>query len=444
MEQAEKQIYAEYEAFINDHFEVAKERAALLHTYLERSPLYYQDTIKSKCLSVPKVYTKKTFQTLSDILKTTHTICEKVVKRYIEDADYRTLFPFSKELENLILLPSHYDCLLPFGRYDIFYNEETGDFGFCEFNTDGTSGMDENRVHDMAYMDNAAHQDVLSRHNLKPFELFDSLVSEFIEIYKTYDKAKDMPSVAIVDFFDAGRVLEFKQYARTFQKFGCKAYVCDIRDLTYKNNTLYTDLGYPVDAIYRRAVTSDILNRIDTVGPFLEAYRDGNVFLCGSFATQIIHNKWIYYALYHEKTAAFLTDEENDFVRKHVPRTVLFNDKNLLEAVKANKDHYILKPIDSYAAHGVSAGVEMDDQAWAKFCEECFGDAYICQDYMPQYRTKNMDLFFGGMQWKEYINMTGLYSYNGKLTGFFNRLSDGGIIRTYENERMVPTYLIDE
>lgn len=440
----EQDIYADYRTYIDDNFDECAKRAKIIHEQLERSPLFYNGEIKSKSLIIPKVYSQETFNFLEHIQKITHKICEKVVDRYINDPSYRDIFPYSKELEELILVPRNYESLLPMSRYDIFLNEETGDFGFCEFNTDGTSGMDENRVHDMTYIDNAAHQYIKTRYNIRPFELFDTWVDDFLSLYKTYKFARSAPRVLITDFFDAGRVNEFKEYARRFQARGIECHVCDIRNLTYDGHVLRTDLGYEVDSVYKRACTGDVMDRIDEVEPFINAVKDERLFMIGAFSSQLIHNKWIFNALHNEKTKAFLTDDENDFVLRHVPKTVPFNSEGIKADVLADKDSYILKPLDGYASSGVHAGVEHDNSQWKSIVEECFGEKYICQDYCPQYRTDNIDMVFGGREFKPYINMTGLYSFNGKLVGFFNRLSDGGIIRTYSNERMVPTYLIQD
>ena len=55
----------------------------------------------------------------------------------MEDEKYRKLFPFSKELEELILCDSGYSQPLPIARIDLFFNEDDFSFKFCEFNADG-------------------------------------------------------------------------------------------------------------------------------------------------------------------------------------------------------------------------------------------------------------------------------------------------------------------
>ena len=109
----------------------------------------------------------------------------------MDDPEYRKLFPFSKALEELILLPVDYPIAVPVCRIDIFYNEENGQFKFCEFNTDGTSAMNENKVlDDILYMNNAwmhFEKEVPA----KRFELVDSWIDAFMETYHSGKNAKE-------------------------------------------------------------------------------------------------------------------------------------------------------------------------------------------------------------------------------------------------------------
>jgi glutathionylspermidine synthase len=438
-----KQIYEEYKTLIEENMEANKAGAFALKDNIERTPLYFRGRCTSKTLQIPKVFSPALIEQFTQIVETTYGIFHKVIAEYLACEDYRRLFPFEKKLEELILIPNLYDCLLPIARFDIFFHEDTGEFYFCEINTDGTSAMNEDRILNEMYIDNPAHQEMLRRYHLESFELFDSWVTEFLSMYQMYEKKTEHPNVAIVDFLDGGTLREFQEFARHFQQAGVNCEVCDIRELTYEDGILYSKTGHRIDAIYRRAVTSDIMSHYDELTPFLSAVKDQNVFLAGSFCTQIIHNKWLFHVLHLERTKRILTDAENAFVAAHIPNTVRFNeeecDKN---KVLADKDRYILKPLDSYASNGVYAGVEFCQDEWVKHVNEVFGGDYICQDYCPQYATQNIDFAWGDGTWKPYINMSGLYVYHGKFAGFFSRQSDGGIIASHRNERTVPTYVV--
>lgn len=434
----------EYVSLIENNMEKNREGAFALKANMERSPLYYKGRFTSKTLQIPRVYTEEDVVRFRDIVEMTYGIFDKVIREYLNHADYRALFPFSKELEELILIPNGYDSLLPIARFDIFYHEDTGDFFFCEINTDGTSAMNEDRLQDDFILDNPAHQTMRRRYDFQTFELFDSWVGAFLELYGTYRNKVKKPNIAIIDFLDGGTLREFQEFARHFQRAGVDCEVCDIRELTFKDGKLYSPAGNVIDAIYRRAVTTDIMEHMDEAGAFLQAVRENSCFVAGSFATQIIHHKWLFYVLHLERTKQFLTPEERAFVKAHVPMTFPFTKDNIsVEQVLCEKDRYILKPDDSYASNGVYAGVEFTDTEWEEKVRSSYDNGYICQEYCPQYSTENIDFAWGDGTWDSYINMAGLYVYNGHFAGVFSRAAKGsGIIASHRNERTQGTYMV--
>ena len=134
--------------YIREHMSESEKSAMRMEEYIKHSDLNAGGNNYTRTLQIPKIYDRKTIDRFSEIVDTTYGIFEKVIRNYLEDSEYRKLFPFSKELEELILLPVPYPATVPICRIDIFYNEENGDFKFCEFNTDGTSAMNENKVLD--------------------------------------------------------------------------------------------------------------------------------------------------------------------------------------------------------------------------------------------------------------------------------------------------------
>jgi glutathionylspermidine synthase len=188
-----------------------------------------------------------------------------------------------------------YSTLLPVCRLDIFLNEETGGFKFCEFNADGSSAMNENAELYRTYRNTLLYREMDERYEQHMFELFDSWVETFLRIYaegqdqegQEKDEAA-LPAVAIVDFLEKGSsAAEFTAFREAFERAGCQAFVAEIRDMRYENGRLLTGDGHPVDAVYRRAVTSDILAHREEVRPFLQAVRDRSVCLIGDFCHRL-------------------------------------------------------------------------------------------------------------------------------------------------------------
>ena len=440
----QEQVFEAYKNHISSHMEENRKGALLVKDALEHSPLNWNGVLE-KTVHIPKVFDEQTVEQFREISATSSRIFGKVIREYRTKEDYRKLFPFSKELEDLILLPDQYDGGVPISRIDIFYHEDTGDFQFCEINTDGTAAMFRDVEMRKALIHNPAHQAVIREFELQPFELFDSLVQTFLSLYDTYGKKKENPHVALVDFLENATIKEFEDFVVCFRNAGVSCEIYDIRTLRYEDGALYSEDGTRIDAVYRRAVTADIMAHRDEVTAFLDAVRDDAVFTAGSFATQLIHTKWLFYVLHHERTMQFLTEEERSFIKKHVPLTVEFSPEYItLEEVCANKDFYILKPMDAYASKGIYAsGREYSQKDWEELTAALYGQGMICQQYCTQYLTENIDFAWGDGKWHPYINMPGLYTYNGEFKGILMRMAcDENIIVAHEIERTVPVFTV--
>ncbi|HAB93747.1 MAG TPA: hypothetical protein DCF49_03110 [Lachnospiraceae bacterium] len=438
------QVYELYKKNICENMEENRRGALAMKEALEKSPLNYKGVME-KTLQIPKVFDRETVEHFSKITEISVRIFDKVVHEYKKNPEYRKLFPFSKELEELILLPPSYDGNLAIARLDIFYDQSTGDFRFCEINTDGTAAMYRDLEMRKALIYNPAHKAAEEKFDLRPFELFDSWVQTFLGLYDTYDQKREHPFVVMADFLENATIKEFEEFKRSFEKAGIQCEICDIRTLRYTGGALYTEEGRRIDAVYRRAVTADIMDHYEEVRDFIEAVRNDDVFVAGAFQTQIIHNKWIFHVLRHESTKAFLTEEEVSFVEEHIPLTLELSDGYIsLEEVRRTKDRWIIKPMDAYASKGIyAAGKDYAQADWDRLTGDLYGKGYLCQEYCRQYMTENIDFAWGDGEWHPYINMPGLYVYNGKFAGVLMRMACGeNIIVAHENERTVPVFQV--
>ncbi len=415
-------------------------------SYINGSTAKYHGRCVST-LYVPKIFTETDIDQFQRLIRTLYGIFDKVIERYREDAGYRRLFGFSHRLEELILREPRYSSKIPIARIDIFYNEETKDFGFCEFNTDGSSAMNEDRELNHALRLTYGYQMLAKQYPVRTFELFDSWVEKSLSIYRETDGAKETPYVAIVDFMESATNNEFDIFAESYRKHGVECEVCEIRNLRFVDGKLYGNDNRPIDLIYRRAVTSDIMEHYDEVADFIAAVKAEAVCLIGDFTTQIVHNKILYAILHHPMTQEFLTDEEREYVKAHVPYTALMTADYLPYAqMQEEKDRWIIKPLDSYGSKGVFAGVEYDSvQEWRRILDTHRIDGYLAQEFQVPYQTDNIDFSKGAAT--EFIrvsNLTGLFVYDGEFQGIYSRVSRGKIISTQYSEIALPSIVIGE
>lgn len=446
------QINKEYQNMADNREEdYASAQEAL--SYIQNSTAKYHGRCV-RTLYLPKIFREKDIQIFEQGITQLYGIFEKVIQTYYEDAEYRKLFGFDEKLEKLILRERTYTSSIPIARIDIFYNEETGDYKFCEFNTDGTSAMNEDRELNRALRLTRAYRKFENQYDIRTFELFDTWVEEFLKIYRDFAKhtgrsghgEDGKPQVAIVDFMENATEQEFKIFKERFEAAGIHAELAEIRDLRYRDGKLISQEGFVIDAVYRRAVTSDIMKHFDEVSDFLQAVREEKVCLIGEFRTQIAHNKILFKILHDEKTKQLLTEEENAYVKAHVPFTVKLESGRFdYDEVIENKDKWIIKPEDSYGSKGVYAGVEYEKEEWKQKVDSAMNTVYLLQEFCKPFETKNLDL----MQKKEaeyrnYSNLTGMFVYNGRFKGIYSRISASEIISTQYSEMALPTIVVKE
>ncbi len=435
----------EYLKIAQENLEKCRETYALQTDYIKNSTAKYHGRVV-KTLCVPKLFSAQQRERLKFIGEYTHNILVKTIRHYRESAAFRVKFRFEPRLEQLILRHPGISSPLPVARVDIFFNEQTGDFKFCEINTDGTSAMNEDRELNIALKKTYAFNKFSENHKTESFELFDSFVKEFMEIYGACERKRQNPNVAIVDFLDLGTTNEFEQFRLAFERAGVNAEICDIRSLIYKGGVLYSETGRRIDAVYRRAVTCDIMNNIDDIPDFISAAGDGRVCLIGPLSTQVAHSKVLFEVLSDEKNLTYLDFEEREFVKRHFPKTYRFTADNSLfdmDFVINNKDKWILKPVDSYGSRGVFAGVEGDFNLWKDRIKTALENDYVLQEFCLPYTTKNIDFSADLPCFEDYSNLTGLFLYNGKFKGVYSRVSKTSIISTQYSEIALATVTVD-
>lgn len=384
---------------------------------------------------VPYLFNKADLDYIGAQCRMAHGILCKVIRRYLDDPSYRAMFKLPPEVERLVLLPCNYDQLLPMGRFDFFLDEDDLSYKFCEFNTDGSGAMSRDFMIGQALMKSETFKRFSQRHEVRQFELFDSWVEAFMRIYRTDENAVEHPTVCITDFRESGVFSDFNRFIEAFERAGIPARFVDTRAFEFDGEHLRdASDGTIIDAIYRRAVTSELLQHPGECDALIDAVAAEKVCLIGHFRTTVVHSKMVSIALFDEKTRAFLTPEERAFIDAHLPRTYQLTSTPAgftLDEVKANKDSWIIKPADDYGAHGVYPGVDFDAAAWKRIVDDNLDSGYIVQEFYP---PRHVDIVNTELdeadpcKVESWESMPGVYLYDGKPVGFYCRLGQEGVI----------------
>ncbi len=397
-------------------------------SYMESSTaIVHGDVIASTFM--PKLYDMKTHHELEHVAVMTHHILCKVVKRYLDDPSYRSIFDYDPIIRELIMLPQGYDALLPFLRLDLFLNEQTLADTFCEINADGSSGMNECREVNMSIQKSTSWQHFSQQHKTRFDELFETWIDRFIAIYQTFVNARSHPNIAICDYLGNATLAEFEVYRTYFARRGYSCSIVDVRDLHFDGHKLTDSTGHRIDALWRRCVTNDVREHWNESQDLINAVRAEAVALIGGFSGHIAHDKQLFRALRNPQTVEMFTETERSFIKQHIPYTTFLDSDHVnLSDIREQKDRWIIKPTDCYGATDVFAGCDFDSNAWNTlidhYANKASGQSFLVQSYITPYQTltlpptKNCST----SHFEPYNNLVGLYIYDGRFEGVYSRL----------------------
>ena len=188
--------------------------------YMKGSTALHHGEYVRSCY-LPKLFTESQFAALAADMRVLYGIFAKVTDAFFADESYRALFHFDAAATDLVLHADRRAALLPMARIDFFYNDLTGDYTFCEFNTDGSSAMNEDRELHNAQRLSETYRTFTAAHHTRRCELFDSWVDTVLRIWQRSGRGgAQPPAVAIVDYLECGSVNEFEIFRRRFEARG--------------------------------------------------------------------------------------------------------------------------------------------------------------------------------------------------------------------------------
>ncbi len=391
----------------------------------------------------PMFFTPKDEKNINEIGKTIIQIGDKVFDKFVEDMDYRKKFKYPDFIVELMLLPNSYDINVPIGRFDVFYKDKDN-FKFCEINTDGSSAMNEDNAVGRILLESLALKDFSKKYSLKNRELISSWVGKSLEIFNKWDPSNKKPNVAIVDFKESGTSYEFLEFKKAYENAGYNCIIADPRDLVYRDGNLYFE-DYRIDLVYRRIVTFELIEKKDEIEEFLKAYRENAMCVIGTIRSQLMHNKIFFEILHDKETLDFLSDEEREFVERHVPYTGKFEgSKETFDKVLLGKDKYVLKPYDKNASQGVFVGKDLNDREWENRLREVFNEDYIYQEFIEPFKRDFLVYLNEGFKRETFGSIIGIFMYKEDYAGLYTRIGKENIISGLTSYYTVPNIIAEK
>ncbi|MDO5044349.1 MAG: glutamate-cysteine ligase family protein [Coriobacteriia bacterium] len=422
--------------------------------FLDSSPLAQRAGQTLSWTFTPKLYSQKDAQNFKNIAEKTLSIMEKATNYYLEHEDYRKRFDIDKDLEELCLIDTHYDQIIPIARVDIFYDELSGDFKFCELNTDGTSGVAFQRAVNEGIKQADSFKTYAQGLELTEYTMVDQWMDTLIACYQefvanTNHLHEPIPHFAIVDFTESVMSAEVSLYAQELlDKHQIEARFVDIRDLRYENHELTDADGWRIDAVWRRAVTSEIFEKFSPgAQALIDAFKAEDVCLIGGFRTHPSELKSFLPILTSDASEAFLDEDEREFIREHTPKTLILREDFDLAEILSHKNKWIIKPADSYGGSGVFAGKDFSARDWEELVRAHAATGhYVVQEYIEPFKSyayvSSEQGAAGDYEYRPHSNLVGLYVFGGRFAGLYSRLGEGSTITSHSGQVLAASFIV--
>jgi hypothetical protein len=407
----------------------------------------------------PKIVDERGLSILASAAETMGAILDKMCRRFLDDPAFRSRFDLPATLERYALIPTGYERLIPIARFDVFLDEDTGDFRFCEVTTDGTGGMVNAMEVAHVIQQTDTYREFSRRHpSVHTMDVAAACGRAVLDTYASWEgsderhRKPDLPSLAIVDYADSVSADEVAGFVDCMRDEGVFVRFADVRDLRMVDvagERILMDVEGPIDCVWRRIVPSEAAERpCPGLDALMEAVEEGVVCMVGGFRTWPVATKTAFALLWDDDAAEWLDADELAFVHAHVPHTVRLEEGMDLSAF-SDREHWIAKPADGFAGAGVVAGLDVDAEAWDEALGRLAQHHGVVQEYVPQYRTPTI---YGGPVpgWADPTNypmtssIEGLCLFDGRFAGAFCRCGSANVITTDTDWLDMGFLVVDE
>jgi hypothetical protein len=291
------------------------------------------------------------------------------------------------------------------------------------------------------------------KHSVTPMYCREHMLDALLTIYSRVRGGGDRPNFAIVDYKGLPTQREFELFKEYFEGRGYATTIADPRDLELREGKLY-HADFKIDLVYRRVLTTELLEKIDECRAFVEAYKTGGAVYVNSFRTKYVHKKMLFGVLTDERHQHYFSEVEREAIRRSVPWTRRVEDAktthdgieiDLLDFIRRQRETLVLKPNDDYGGHGIYIGWESDETAWDAAIEKALEGDYLVQERVTTSREvfPYVNADSGEVQMIEQLLDLDPLLFFGRVRGAFTRLSSSSLANVTSGAGMVPTMLVD-
>jgi len=430
-----KDPVAAYHALLEDGTLAATSAEALVTGQRERKLAFGERPL---CVALrPQMLTRKRFDQAVAAAEGVYSALAALERAVLKDDDLRRELGLEGEEELLALADPGFKSSSPSVRLDSFFADEVR---FVEYNAESPAGM--------AYSDNLA--EIFA--GLPVMKAFRKLfrgrfqptrrrqLRAMLNAFGQWGKGAK-PAIAIVDWEGLPTAPEFEMFKAYFEGDGIKTVICDPRALEFRSGRLYAQ-GVPVNLVYRRVLTSELLDRGEETRPLRDAYVAGAVCVVNSFRAKLLHKKMSLALLSDDIYARLYTPAQRAAIRRHVPWTRRVRPE-LAEDIARRRETLVLKPNDEYGGKGVVLGWTVGQSDWEAAIDAATTQSYVVQEAVEIPRIP-FPVALDGLRYIDLAVDLDPYLFDGRVGGFMTRVSAAALLNvTAGAGSVVPTFVVE-
>jgi hypothetical protein len=386
------------------------------------------------------------------IAETVAELGERVASAALTDKQLLEQLHLRPEEERLARLHPEYGRACTASRLDAFLLPDS--LKFAEYNGESPAGAGYAETLAEIFRELPVMASFQKRWDAHTYPLSSKLLESLVAAYVDWGGSSRKPQVAIVDWQSVPTRSEFEILRDRFERLGVPTLVADPRELEFDGKTLSAE-GKPIDLVYRRVLTNDVISRPAECSALVKAYEANAVCVANSFRCKIPHVKAFFAVLTDERNGALFSHAERQLIRLHIPwtrvvadvKTAHFgNTVELLAFIRKNRGNLVLKPSDEYGGSGVTLGWETSEAAWDAAIANALSardGVWIVQERIPvrreifPYISQN-----GQVDYRDMLVDFAPYLFRGRLCGFLTRLSATGLANVTSGGGQVPAFRV--
>jgi uncharacterized circularly permuted ATP-grasp superfamily protein len=385
----------------------------------------------------PQLLTRKRFDQAVAAAQGVYSALAALEEAVLRDEVLRRELGLEGDEERLALADPGFTSSSPAVRLDSFF---AGEVRFVEYNAESPAGM--------AYSDNLAAIFAglpvmksfrkLFRGRFQPTRR--RQLKAMLNAFRQWDRGAT-PVIAIVDWEGLPTAPEFEMFKAFFEEEGIKTVICDPRALEFRGGKLYAQ-GVPVNLVYRRVLTSELLDRGAETQALRDAYVSGAVCVVNSFRAKLLHKKMSLAMLSDDRYQHLYTPAQRAAIRRHIPWTRRVRPE-LAEDIAHRRETLVLKPNDEYGGKGVVLGWTVEQAEWEAAIEVANTQSYVVQEAVEIPRIP-FPVALDGLRYIDLAVDLDPYLFDGRVGGFMTRVSAAALLNvTAGAGSVVPTFVVE-